>query len=96
FKGRLLIQKERVRQGIGDGELCTACGNTPEDVIHVSRDCSVTKEVWYRLIPTAKRGNFFFGRRSVTGESNWVDLNTDGAMKLDSGMATAGGILKDS
>ncbi|MBA0824956.1 hypothetical protein Goarm_021588, partial [Gossypium armourianum] len=146
--GRLLTQKERVRRGIGDGELCTTCGNAPENVIHVIRDCSVTKEVWYRLIPTAKRGNFFFESlqewlesnlgnqykiflkdvdwidemirssyswalqyifsqkslrsnkpttgRSVTGEGNWVDLNIDGAMKLDSGVATVGGILKDS
>ncbi|KAH1114751.1 hypothetical protein J1N35_008129 [Gossypium stocksii] len=35
-------------------------------------------------------------KRSVTREGNWVDLNTNGAMKLDSGMAIAEGILKDS
>ncbi|MBA0695369.1 hypothetical protein Goari_001998 [Gossypium aridum] len=32
---------------------------------------------------------------SVIEEGNWVYLNIDGIMKLDSGLTTVGGILKD-
>ncbi|MBA0648487.1 hypothetical protein Goklo_016193 [Gossypium klotzschianum] len=34
-------------------------------------------------------------RISITREGNWVCLNTDDAMKIDSGLATAGGRIRD-
>ncbi|MBA0682614.1 hypothetical protein Goari_024315, partial [Gossypium aridum] len=100
---------ERVRQGLGDGECCIVCGNAPEDVVHAFRNCSVTKEwsidemiktsySWALQYTSSQKAPHSMGlstEMSIIEEGNWVILNTDGAVKLNSKLATARGVLKD-
>ncbi|MBA0733032.1 hypothetical protein Gogos_017084 [Gossypium gossypioides] len=56
----------------------------PLEIVLWRKKCGVGSSLW----------------KSDTGisdneEGNWVCLNMDGAMKLDSGLATAGGALRD-
>ncbi|MFQ6655347.1 hypothetical protein Gotur_025940 [Gossypium turneri] len=97
FKERLLTQVERVRQELGDGECCIVCGNAPKDVVHTFRNCSATKELGLAIYLFSK-GTAFYGveyRDVNIEEGNWVILNTDGAVKLNSKLATARGVFKD-
>ncbi|MBA0586295.1 hypothetical protein Gorai_017039, partial [Gossypium raimondii] len=102
FKERLLTQVERVRQGLGDGEYCIVCGNAPEDVVHTFRNCSATKEwsidemiktsySWALQYTSSQKALHSMGlstEMSIIDEGNWVILNTDGAVKLNSKLAT--------
>ena len=38
---------------------CKFCDHPSETTVHVLRDCTRAKVVWYRLIPDAERGSFF-------------------------------------
>ncbi|MBA0826368.1 hypothetical protein Goarm_011224, partial [Gossypium armourianum] len=73
FKQRLLTQVERLKRSIANDEYYTICRVTQEDIMHVIRDCTPTKEA-----------------------DRWMQLRTDGSVKVDLGYTATGEILRDN
>ncbi|MBA0573399.1 hypothetical protein Golob_000675, partial [Gossypium lobatum] len=89
---------EQVKRGLRDEECCTVCGNALEDVIHAIKDYSVAKGVYWALqyssshkSSNSMRQNI---RMSATKAGTWVCLNSDGAVKLDTGLVAAEWVLR--
>ncbi|MBA0770452.1 hypothetical protein Gotri_019086 [Gossypium trilobum] len=104
LKQRLLTQVERVIRGIGEEECCTVCKLASEDVIHVIRDCSMAKGVWSQIIPIDKQCNSNYKidntRRLKSWRTScrtdiWTCLYSDGTVKVISGNAAVGGVIRD-
>lgn len=59
MKQRLLTNSERARRGLGQNSECLLCGQDSENLLHVLRDCLITKEAWMLIVPTEKISRFF-------------------------------------
>ncbi|MFQ6670287.1 hypothetical protein Gotur_035274, partial [Gossypium turneri] len=103
LKQRLLTQVERVISGIGE-ECCTVCKRASEDVIHFIRDCSMAKGAWSQIIPIDKQCNSNYKidntRRLKSWRTScrtdiWTCLYSDGTVKVISGNASVGGVIRD-
>ncbi|XP_052876282.1 (+)-neomenthol dehydrogenase-like [Gossypium arboreum] len=58
---KLLTTTEHVKRGIGYDSSCDICGNHSKDILHVTRDCLVAKEIWMLALPNGIIGCFFVG-----------------------------------
>ncbi|KAK5833829.1 hypothetical protein PVK06_017692 [Gossypium arboreum] len=71
-KQRLLTNQERVRKGIGQNMSCLIFQYDTEDILHVLRDCSTTKDVWkYFVLKSCQE--LFFSNNIL----DWVNANLD-------------------
>lgn len=59
FKQRLLTNMEWIKQDIGQNGSCSLCGHGEEDLIHVLKNYSAAREVWFRVILLELQSSFF-------------------------------------
>ncbi|MBA0688536.1 hypothetical protein Goari_006313 [Gossypium aridum] len=45
LKQRLLTNAERAKRGLAEDPSCLICGHASEDILHVTRNCTLAKEV---------------------------------------------------
>ncbi|MBA0743465.1 hypothetical protein Gogos_006137 [Gossypium gossypioides] len=89
LKQRLLTNAERARRGLAEDPSCPICGHASEDILHVIRNCTLAKEASKQVADVEIE--------STCGEplvGEWTYLNKDGAIRVDSGVATAGRVLR--
>lgn len=60
----------RATRGITKDASCKACGAAEETLIHVLRDCYLTRKVWNQLQPLSFKDLFF-----SLQEGDWVEIN---------------------
>ncbi|MBA0874052.1 hypothetical protein Goshw_010932, partial [Gossypium schwendimanii] len=58
------------------------CRHGNEGSIHILRDCSIARGVWLQVVLVEIQSMFFAG--------NWIQLYTDGSVKMDVGVAAVG------
>ncbi|MFQ6636743.1 hypothetical protein Gotur_012688 [Gossypium turneri] len=90
WKKALLTNAERAKHGLAEDPSCPICGHASEDILHVTRNCTLAKEASKHVADVEIKSTR--GER-LAGE--WNYLNTDGAVRVDSGVAAAGGVLRD-
>ncbi|MBA0873317.1 hypothetical protein Goshw_000773, partial [Gossypium schwendimanii] len=91
---------ERARHGLAEDPSCPICGHSLEDILHVIRDCTLAKEVWKQAkhFSLANRQIADVEIEMTRGEplaGEWTYLNTDSAVRVDSGDTAAGGVQRD-
>lgn len=47
---KLLTNEERHKRRMTDDALCPRCGDYPDSIMHVLRDCEQVQEFWHDLI----------------------------------------------
>ncbi|XP_052482520.1 uncharacterized protein LOC128036033 [Gossypium raimondii] len=100
LKQRLLTTAERAKHGLAEDPSCPICGHSLEDILHVIRDCTLSKEVWKQVNPSSygAEANWacLFGLLAwrLWKNREWTYLNTDGAVQVDSGDTVAGGVQR--
>ncbi|KAL4335710.1 hypothetical protein GQ457_07G012060 [Hibiscus cannabinus] len=67
---RLLTNVERERRHLTALVQCAVCFDSPEDMIHVLRDCMVARNLWSRLLTEAQYATF----SQLSGEE-WFRVN---------------------
>ncbi|CAA0840623.1 Polynucleotidyl transferase- ribonuclease H-like superfamily protein, partial [Striga hermonthica] len=67
---KLLTNEERHRRHLVDIPLCEICQAQTESILHVLRDCEVSRLFWKKLVPRSKWPEFF----DLT-LANWLELN---------------------
>ncbi|KAJ8768371.1 hypothetical protein K2173_021524 [Erythroxylum novogranatense] len=95
----LLTNQTRRRRHLTESEACFYCGQD-ESALHVVRDCPRSRALWMRLhchLPLA----FWSALTNIAPPlwlplpTNWVRLDTDGAVTTLGTQAAVGGVLRD-
>ena len=80
-KGKLLTNLERWRRRLFVSPLCSRCGADEESTLHVLRDFSQARNLWFRIVPSKCLSTFFslslneWLRQNLT---NKLDISWDG------------------
>ncbi|KAL4333564.1 hypothetical protein GQ457_07G033850 [Hibiscus cannabinus] len=107
---KLMTNLERCKRKLTDDSFCPVCNREVETIIHIFRDCVYLRQYWRRFVPQAILSTFFssdvqgaLDSHSTTLPAPWSNpepdcycLNIDGAVSLNSGKATIGGLLRDA
>ncbi|MFQ6630360.1 hypothetical protein Gotur_008205, partial [Gossypium turneri] len=67
---------------------CPRCSNVYESRIHVVRDCTFSKTVWWSIVPTHSQWSAL--------NKGWSKLNTNGAVSLNGSYVAIGGVIRDA
>lgn len=68
----------RQRRGLAQSALCPLCNSEDEPLIHIFRDCSKVKQIWW-LVSKGKFHVSFFS----SNEASWMETNVREDSSLD-------------
>ncbi|KAG8486162.1 hypothetical protein CXB51_019593 [Gossypium anomalum] len=105
---KLLTQAKRLRRCVSNDAMCTICGHGVEDVLYAIRDCDTVKKSIEEIIKGAYSWARHYGsirkrerigrhtsREDFVGTGKWICIRFDGAVKVNTGFASTGGVLRD-
>ncbi|CAA7023532.1 unnamed protein product [Microthlaspi erraticum] len=64
----IMTNMERQRRHLSDTGICQVCKGGEETILHVLRDCPAMSGIWNRIVPAAKKREFF-----TTPLLGWLD-----------------------
>ncbi|KAA3475772.1 non-LTR retroelement reverse transcriptase-like [Gossypium australe] len=68
--GRIMTNERRARMGLASTAQCERCTTLSEDMLHLLRDCPISRSLWLRMVPTSLQREFF-----ECGTSEWIKAN---------------------
>ncbi|XP_019198174.1 PREDICTED: uncharacterized protein LOC109192001 [Ipomoea nil] len=110
MKNGLLVNGERRRRSLTEDSSCPWCGDGEESLDHLFRRCEFAMSYWNLCTGLKARNNWLFNNTQVPASEvvrrsmrkgldsfslSGTTLNTDGARKAKSGMASADGTIRD-
>ncbi|MFQ6623165.1 hypothetical protein Gotur_001529 [Gossypium turneri] len=97
LKQRLLTQAERLRRGVINDARCSVCGHGYEDVLHTIRDCDAAKKLGstIQFYSQGGRSSSHASKEDFVGTDKWIRTKTNRAIKINTGSALTGGVLRD-
>jgi ribonuclease HI len=66
---KLLTNSLKSKMGLSHS-MCFYCRVVEETTLHVLRDCTLAKEIWYQVVPIVNRSDFFMGDLQ-----DWIGFN---------------------
>ncbi|KAK9016713.1 hypothetical protein V6N11_079208 [Hibiscus sabdariffa] len=105
LRGGLLTNVERCRRHLCVDVICTRCRQSPEDLLHVLRDCACTRPLWLRVVPHdsmqfifvpdyVKRDGLIEECKILLEQVKLAKVNVDGVVNHLTNAAAIGGVCR--